>query len=402
MEILIIYNEINKNIKIKENSSIGDIQEKILTTLSLLIYNIENSHIYLENNDSKNLFIMGDENCPFHTGLEDFLKENDYTGVEKIIIYDRRRDENGNVVKDNKIIENYNKWYQLKEDEEFVQTFKTTNTGISVNPFLSMFNNILQTSLQSSMQNYMHNNGFTNNNNNHAESKVEEDDVIADEEDDDDDDNKNDDNNNTGGGEEINETVEDDDDMPELIPGDFSNIVNILDSYINNVSQNMENEDYIRNMSMTTENPGLYHYFLNSFNRDNPTLQSNNIFQNINFTIDPPTVLENVETQEENDSDYITFNIPVSFYANNLSVQEDVVVSLTDDDFNKLNIFVYDEESNNECLICTECFVKDESVCKLECNHHFHTSCLKPWLCENSNKCPVCRIEVAKGTAKIN
>ena len=30
MEILIIYNEINKNIKIKENSSIGDIQEKIL------------------------------------------------------------------------------------------------------------------------------------------------------------------------------------------------------------------------------------------------------------------------------------------------------------------------------------------------------------------------------------
>lgn len=53
MEILIIYNEINKNIKIKENSSIGDIQEKILTTLSLLIYNIENCHIYLESDDSK-------------------------------------------------------------------------------------------------------------------------------------------------------------------------------------------------------------------------------------------------------------------------------------------------------------------------------------------------------------
>ena len=398
MEILIIYNEINKNIKIKENSSIGDIQEKILTTLSLLIYNIENSHIYLENDQSKNLFIMGDENCPFGITLEDFLKENNYTSVEKIIIYDRRRDENGNVIKENKIIDNYNKWYQLKEDEEFIKTFRTTSERISTNPFLSMFNNILQSSLQSSMQNYMNNNGFTDNTNNQTESKVEEDvsddnkEEICDEKDND---------------EKINSTGEEnddatDDDMPELIPNDFGNIVNILDSYINNISQNMENEDYVRNISMTTENPALYHYFLNSYNRDNPNLQRDNIFQNINFTIDPPTVLENVEVQEENDSDYITFNIPISFYANNLPAQEDVVVALTEDDFNKLNIFVYDEESDNECLICTECFAKDESVCKLECNHHFHTSCLKPWLCENSNKCPVCRIEVAKGTPKIN
>ena len=398
MEILIIYNEINKNIKIKENSSIGDIQEKILTILSLLIYNIENSHIYLENDESKNLFIMGDENCPFGITLEDFLKENNYTRVEKIIIYDRRRDENGNVIKENKIIDNYNKWYQLKEDEEFIQTFRTTSERISTNPFLSMFNNILQSSLQSSMQNYMNNNGFTDNTNNQTESKVEEDvsdddkEEICDEKDND---------------EKINSTGEEnddatDDDMPELIPNDFGNIVNILDSYINNISQNMENEDYVRNISMTTENPTLYHYFLNSYNRDNPNLQRDNIFQNINFTIDPPTVLENVEVQEENDSDYITFNIPISFYANNLPAQEDVVVALTEDDFNKLNIFVYDGESDNECLICTECFAKDESVCKLECNHHFHTSCLKPWLCENSNKCPVCRVEVAKGTPKIN
>ena len=86
MEILIIYNEINKNIKIKENSSIGDIQEKILTTLSLLIYNIENSHIYLENDQSKNLFIMGDENCPFGITLEDFLKENNAVHIVKMML----------------------------------------------------------------------------------------------------------------------------------------------------------------------------------------------------------------------------------------------------------------------------------------------------------------------------
>jgi hypothetical protein len=402
MEILIIYNEISKNIKIKDNSSIGDVQEKILTTFSLLIYNIENCHIYLENDESKKLFIMGDENCPFHTRLEDFLKENNYTRVEKIIIYDRRRDENGNVIKENKIIDNYNKWYQLKEDEEFIQTFRTTNAGISVNPFLSMFNNILQ----SSMQNYMHNNGFADNNN-QAESKVDEEgDDDGDENEDDCDEKDDDDGDEKENGDEKDDGDEkeenDDDNIPELIPNDFGNIVNILDSYINNISQNMENEDYIRNVSLTTENPVLYNYFLNSYNRSNPNLQRNNIFQNINFTIDPPTVLENVVDQEENDSDYITFNIPISFYTNNLPVQEDVIVALTEDDFNKLNIFDYDGENDNECLICTECFIKEESVCKLECNHHFHTSCLKPWLCENSNKCPVCRIEVTKGTPKIN
>jgi len=261
----------------------------------------------------------------------------------------------------------------------------------------------------------MYNNGFADNN--QGESKVDEKVDDSDEKGDDDDekvddsDEKVDDsdqekNNNEDDAKEIDNTDEassdDDNNIPELIPNDFSNIVNILDSYINNISQNMENEDYIRNVSLTTENPVLYNYFLNSYNRANPNLQRNNIFENINFTIDPPTVLENVGDQEENDSDYITFNIPISFYANNLQAQEDVVVALTEDDFNKLNIFDYNGENDNECLICTECFAKEESVCKLECNHHFHTSCLKPWLCENSNKCPVCRIEVAKGTPKIN
>ena len=53
-----------------------------------------------------------------------------------------------------------------------------------------------------------------------------------------------------------------------------------------------------------------------------------------------------------------------------------------------------------ECLICTEAFIGDDIIKKIKCNHLFHTDCIKPWLCEESNKCPVCRIDIDKGTQK--
>ena len=34
---------------------------------------------------------------------------------------------------------------------------------------------------------------------------------------------------------------------------------------------------------------------------------------------------------------------------------------------------------------------------KLKCGHIFKEECIKEWLSESSNKCPVCREEVAKG-----
>ena len=40
-------------------------------------------------------------------------------------------------------------------------------------------------------------------------------------------------------------------------------------------------------------------------------------------------------------------------------------------------------------------------IVKLNCNHEFHKDCIKKWLCDNSTKCPVCRVEVAKGKANL-
>ena len=51
-----------------------------------------------------------------------------------------------------------------------------------------------------------------------------------------------------------------------------------------------------------------------------------------------------------------------------------------------------------ECPICLEC--DDDSFTKLNCNHMFHTKCIKIWL-RNHNTCPYCRTLVNIITVKI-
>ena len=60
-----------------------------------------------------------------------------------------------------------------------------------------------------------------------------------------------------------------------------------------------------------------------------------------------------------------------------------------------------DENNEKDCNICIECFNKGDNIVKLNCKHEFHKDCIKKWLCNNSTKCPVCRVEVAKGKANL-
>ena len=115
-----------------------------------------------------------------------------------------------------------------------------------------------------------------------------------------------------------------------------------------------------------------------------------------NIEIDEPIIVNS-------NDEYITFNVPISIYNNNPQHNfEDVVVSLTDDEFNELTCYECNEENNEkDCNICIECFNKGNSIVKLNCNHEFHKDCIKKWLCDNSTKCPVCRVEVAKGKANL-
>ena len=64
--------------------------------------------------------------------------------IDKFIIYDRLRDENGCVIKENKVINKYNEWYTNNENEKYVNICNNNNisNSITLNPFTSIFSNM--------------------------------------------------------------------------------------------------------------------------------------------------------------------------------------------------------------------------------------------------------------------
>ena len=47
------------------------------------------------------------------------------------------------------------------------------------------------------------------------------------------------------------------------------------------------------------------------------------------------------------------------------------------------------------CSICLNEFKRGETVCKLNCNHHFHKSCIAEWFNKNST-CPICKLNISE------
>jgi hypothetical protein len=468
----LIYNENKYILKIeKDDISIGSIQENILKTCSLIIYNIENTELFLKNGKS---FILGSEHCIFKEKISNFIKNNvneitdpltnnDETTnylleIDKFIVYDRKRDEKGNVIKNNIIIDNYNIWFQENENLKYLNQsqYNKYQSTYQNNNIISLFSNIFENSIL----NYQNDSEYINNlfrnyvnvNNDRIPTTPNEDQTDENEE-------KEDENIQS-----INTTINEVQ-IPDItdpiindIPinnNEFSNMVNIFDTYINNSSR----EQYINN----NRNSILYNYFNNMYStvndrnrqnnntevnnteteendnnteenntetEENNNIQSNNenndyiqlnnnvnefiTENNINTFINNAPIFNllrnmsnNIEIDEptivNSNDDYITFSVPISIYNNNTQHNfEDVVVSLTDDEFNELTCYECNEENNEkDCNICIECFNKDDSIVKLNCNHEFHKDCIKKWLCNNSTKCPVCRVEVAKGKANL-
>ena len=99
----IIYNDETRKFKLNTNQKIGKIQENILSVCNLYIYAIEHTFIIFED-DTK--YILGDDNMGFNNKLIDFIEKvnKKEIKIKYFQVIDRKRDENGNVIKDNKII----------------------------------------------------------------------------------------------------------------------------------------------------------------------------------------------------------------------------------------------------------------------------------------------------------
>lgn len=86
---------------------------------------------------------------------------------------------------------------------------------------------------------------------------------------------------------------------------------------------------------------------------------------------------------------------------------EDVKVTITEDDFNKLKTLQVDENNistyeSNTCPVCLESIDKGNYLTFLPCSHFFHQSCIKNWLCEEKVNCPVCRKDVRESFTQTN
>jgi len=79
---------------------------------------------------------------------------------------------------------------------------------------------------------------------------------------------------------------------------------------------------------------------------------------------------------------------------------QDVKNVLTIKQFDDLHQIVYKnldiniKKINEKCLICMDIFTELDELKLIKCNHCFHIDCIKPWLTEQSCKCPNCRFEL--------
>ena len=121
---------------------------------------------------------------------------------------------------------------------------------------------------------------------------------------------------------------------------------------------------------------------------------SRQILASLNLTNDiTNNVTNNIfDSLINNFNQYIEENIPNFEDFNEF---EDVKVTLSDEDFNKLDVVSNKEDiKNKQCNICLEDLKEDElnnGLIQLNCGHIYHRYCIKEWLTKQSTKCPSCR-----------
>ena len=434
MEINIIYNEFKKSIIIDILKKNGVIQENLLSLCSLMIYNIEYSEIIIDNKS----YIIGSDDFLFKETLEKSLEKIDQKqeSIEKIIIYDRKRDKYGNVIKKNDIIDKYNIWFQDYENENYINFINNqngyrqsnSNRNIIQFPIDSLLHNILRMPSYINYQNEMINrNNDTNNDettinnqdNEHSRDIMNIIDKKLDELN-----NKNEfdedarDNQNTEQTEiQENDNLESDNEITELENNEsednenqnnlsennnpsieqFNNIINLFDNYIQNninIQQNSANSFF----NVINQDMNLNYYNFNQFTNLSNLVNEDLVNEDLD---DLPDLIDMNSELNNGPILYTTFTLNPSSHNNYL--YEDVKIILSDEQFNNLECTSFKElnlNENKECLICIENFNDDDDVIKIPCNHIFHKNCIKSWVCEESNKCPICRVEVDKGIQK--
>lgn len=78
---------------------------------------------------------------------------------------------------------------------------------------------------------------------------------------------------------------------------------------------------------------------------------------------------------------------------------EDVKVTINQNDINKFKTVKLDDNNivnykDEMCNICIDNYSNGNDIIYLPCEHYFHESCIKKWLCNEKVTCPTCRKDV--------
>ncbi|WMV11881.1 hypothetical protein MTR67_005266 [Solanum verrucosum] len=101
------------------------------------------------------------------------------------------------------------------------------------------------------------------------------------------------------------------------------------------------------------------------------------------------------ESESDYDSDYLRdlFGDVVESddYEDEEEVTEEIIGNMM-----KTRIHCGGSDDGEEiiCVICQCEYENDETIGTLECQHEYHSSCIKEWLLKGKRSCPICRSSV--------
>ena len=115
------------------------------------------------------------------------------------------------------------------------------------------------------------------------------------------------------------------------------------------------------------------------------TINSNTLFSSQN-NIEENSILFNRNTQ------FINFLSYIINSSNNETEDEfqDVVVTVDDNDIDKLKIIEVENDLNINCTICLFDIKKNDKIIELNCSHKYHSDCILKYIQEYNYKCPIC------------
>lgn len=193
-----------------------------------------------------------------------------------------------------------------------------------------------------------------------------------------------------------------------------------IDELLNNNNDSQSESD---NLSDNEDNEQFYHDQLDDDQQDYDVYNINESV--INSIIRLRTSLEffslntqhnvipfNRLTNRILDTFMISTFITADDMYESLNDLENVKITLSEADFNKLYNITLTSNCNlnycectfneivNECLykgdchICLDTFKKGDNKVFLKCKHYFHKECIYKWLCCEKTNCPICRYDV--------